>query len=285
MCLGGQLVRNTWSTSPHYMSLHVSAGIHIGSSLLRHCWAGDSSHHPPSAALSLWRMSAPRSPITDMHDVLTSVWWVGTVSSFPATSLSLWCSPERGCLMPAPGIGPKQVWSIVSRAAHDRTQWSVNLLVCSSWVGMAPGALEIPAAFQKAWHRQTCLGYDESAQQRVERTEPAIITAIRHSLSSVEEYKSLWDKACYQMGDISNWTTSKRHCTATQKKNILAPVFRQECLIMKCISVWSSITDVKNECLKKLNNSSFYLTTLNYLVSLLKKIKNKFINIYIYILY
>lgn len=209
MCPGGQLVRNTWSTSPHYMSLHVSAGIHIGSSLLRHCWAGDSSHDPPSEDVGPY--------VTNYRHA-----WHHYICVMSRDCLQLPChlfepvvQPREGCLMPAPGIGPKQVWSIVSRAAHDRTQWSVRLLVCSSWVGMAPGALEIPAAFQKAWHRQTCLGYDESAQQRVERTEPAIITAIRHSLSSVEEYKSLWDKACYQMGGISNWTTSKRHCTAT----------------------------------------------------------------------
>jgi len=62
-------------------------------------------------------------------------------------------------------------------------------------------------------------------------------------------------------------------------------MFRQESLIMKCVSVWLSIANVKYEFLKKLKNSSFNLTTLNYLVSLFKKIKNKFISIYIYILY
>lgn len=64
------------------------------------------------------------------------------------------------------------------------------------------------------------------------------------------------------------------------RKIILAPMFTQEYLIKKCISVSSSITDVKNECLKKLNSSSFYLTTLNWFLCLRKQ--NKFISIYIY---
>lgn len=34
---------------------------------------------------------------------------------------------------------------------------------------MAPRALEIPADFQKAGHRQTCLGHDGAAQHRVEK--------------------------------------------------------------------------------------------------------------------
>lgn len=66
------------------------------------------------------------------------------------------------------------------------------------------------------------------------------------------------------------------------RKIILAPMFTQEYLIKKCISVSSSITDVKNECLKKLNSSSFYLTTLNWFLCLRKQ--NKFISIYIYTL-
>lgn len=66
------------------------------------------------------------------------------------------------------------------------------------------------------------------------------------------------------------------------RKIILAPMFTQEYLIKKCISVSSSITDVKNECLKKLNSSSFYLTTLNWFLCLRKQ--NKFISISIYTL-
>lgn len=52
---------------------------------------------------------------------------------------------------------------------------------------------------------------------RIERKKSAIITAKRFCLSSVEDYKSVWNKACSLLTDISNWTTSKRHCTVSQK--------------------------------------------------------------------
>lgn len=164
-------------------------------------------HHPSSSALSLQRMSAPGSPITDVHNILILLWWAGTVSRFPATSLSLWCSTVSivWCL-PWDQSGTGVIHSLKS----TMTQWRDDLVVCSSCIGMAPGALEIPAWPQRAWDGQACLGHNE-LQSATGLRESAILTA------SVEEYKSIWNKACSQMTDISNWTTSKRHCSFSQK--------------------------------------------------------------------
>lgn len=132
------------------------------------------------------------------------------ISVMSSDSLQFLCHLSKLCCAAQCELfdtGLKQVWPIVSRAPCDRTYWCVHLLVCCSWVVMAPGPLEIQATFRKAWHRQTYLGHNGSAQHRAERKDPTIITATRHRLSSVKEYKCVWNKACCQMGDISNWTT------------------------------------------------------------------------------
>lgn len=259
---------------------HGPTGVHTVSTLSRHCGAGDSSQHPPSAALYYGgcqplghqlQTCTTSSRLRDEH------------GRSPASLPPLWACGAARC-----GLFDASPWhrteaGVIRGVKGDRTKWSVRLLVCSSRVGMAPRALEIPADFQKAGHRQTCLGHDGSAQHRVEKKEPAIITAIRYSLYSVEEYKSIWNKACYQVGDTRNWTTSKRNCTLGQKNHfgsyVYTRVFNKEMYFCVVIHYW---------CQKWMPEEvkQFLLLFDNFeLVSLLKKTEQIHQHLYIHVLY